>query len=496
MTRHSVRPPHGSWRALQLVSLAFVAALASEGRAGPMTNFQGSATGVFNAPSGGVTTGVGTNFFTWGTGNPSTLRFDGKSFSVTTPTGFIYGAAAQNSRPAFSLGTLTYYNGTIATGTGADGVRLDVSTGLTVPVATSNVTVPSNLTLINTPNTDDPQASADQVYLPKNLPPVVVTTVGGAKISIEPVGFANPTAGGFTTAIDLFSVLEQASASADFIAKIASPCEPIVRGGVKTAISASSKAMTATFTPNFTLSTTDAAKLCGYDHFNWLQIITTDPYPPGSQRPPYFDPPIGGGPAFGGCADDLPFYWDERLCPTNSYSLSSNVTSTALSYSDMPSEPRLTPTQFLAFTTSLVGVNADSTYEILYTWQWKSNNKGSSGGVFRRTLPVDGDPGGPGSVYGVKLDLSPWDVDPGVRSVWTSTGALNADNGIGLRASGDVNADGKVDCTDLALVKAAFGSRQGQAAYNPAADFDGNGVVDARDLATVSRALPAGSTCR
>ena len=60
---------------------------------------------------------------------------------------------------------------------------------------------------------------------------------------------------------------------------------------------------------------------------------------------------------------------------------------------------------------------------------------------------------------------------------------------------GDVNGDGIVDCSDLRLVKAAFGSRQGQPAYNAAADVNGDGVVNIVDLSTVARALPAGSTC-
>ena len=459
----------------------------------PMTKFEGSATGVFNAPAGGVTSGVGTNFFTWGTGDPSNLRFVGRNFTVTTPTGYIYGAAAQNSRPAFSLGTLTFYNGTIPRGTGSDGVRLDVSTGLTVPVPTGTVVVPSTLTLINTPNTADPVASADQVFLPKNLPPVVVSTVGGAKISIEPIGFANPTAGGFTSVIDRFSVLEQASASADLVAKIASPCEPIVRNGVATAIAG--KTMNATFTPKFSLSMVDAAKLCGYDHFTWYQVITTDPYPPGGQVPPYIDPPVGGGPAFGGCADDLPFYWDERLCPPNAYSLSANTTANTVTYSDTPTEGRLTAGQFLAFTTSLVGVNTDNTYEILYTWSWKSNNTGGAGGVFRRTLPGDSDTGGVGGVYDVKTNLNPWQIPINIRNIWRVTGALNADIGLDLRKPGDVNADGVVTCADLAAVRAAFGARLGDARYAPEADLDNNGLIDVRDLAVVSRAVPAGTVC-
>jgi len=50
-------------------------------------------------------------------------------------------------------------------------------------------------------------------------------------------------------------------------------------------------------------------------------------------------------------------------------------------------------------------------------------------------------------------------------------------------------------CADLALVKAAFGSKVGQTTYNPVADVNKDGVVNIIDLSTVARALPAGTAC-
>jgi len=64
-----------------------------------------------------------------------------------------------------------------------------------------------------------------------------------------------------------------------------------------------------------------------------------------------------------------------------------------------------------------------------------------------------------------------------------------------LRLLGDVNSDGKVDCADLAVVKASYGKRSGQPGFDPRADVNNDGVVDARDLAYVSQKLPAGTTC-
>lgn len=60
---------------------------------------------------------------------------------------------------------------------------------------------------------------------------------------------------------------------------------------------------------------------------------------------------------------------------------------------------------------------------------------------------------------------------------------------------GDVNGDGKVDCIDLAIIKASFGKRSGQPGFDARADVNKNGVVDIRDLSFVSQKLPVGSHC-
>lgn len=60
---------------------------------------------------------------------------------------------------------------------------------------------------------------------------------------------------------------------------------------------------------------------------------------------------------------------------------------------------------------------------------------------------------------------------------------------------GDRNGDGVVNCADLAIVKASFGKKTGQAGFDPRADVNGDGVVNILDLAAVAKALPAGTTC-
>ncbi len=60
---------------------------------------------------------------------------------------------------------------------------------------------------------------------------------------------------------------------------------------------------------------------------------------------------------------------------------------------------------------------------------------------------------------------------------------------------GDVNGDGLVNCTDLAIIKASFGKKTGQTGFDQRADVNLDNVVDVRDLAIVSRQLPTGTRC-
>jgi Right handed beta helix region len=50
---------------------------------------------------------------------------------------------------------------------------------------------------------------------------------------------------------------------------------------------------------------------------------------------------------------------------------------------------------------------------------------------------------------------------------------------------GDVDGDGHVGLTDLALLLTAFGSCSGDPGFNPGADFDANGCIELTDLATL-----------
>ena len=64
-----------------------------------------------------------------------------------------------------------------------------------------------------------------------------------------------------------------------------------------------------------------------------------------------------------------------------------------------------------------------------------------------------------------------------------------------IRLTGDANGDGAVNCVDIAVVRAAFGKRTGQPGFNPAADFNNDGVIDIRDLSYVAQRLAGGTRC-
>jgi len=79
----------------------------------------------------------------------------------------------------------------------------------------------------------------------------------------------------------------------------------------------------------------------------------------------------------------------------------------------------------------------------------------------------------------------------GTPTSFSDTQTLTATGGI----LGDVNGDGVVNCTDMAIVKASFGKKVGQLGFDPRADVNGDGVVNVLDLSIVARQLPAGTTC-
>lgn len=181
------------------------------------SSVEGDVTGIFvnPIPNTAVVSGVGTNYFTWGEGAlgspPSSLRFTGTKFST-------------DFEKVFSLGTLTFFNGTIWVGTQADAIDLVVTITFTTPSGI-NKAFTQTLRLINTLNTDDPQESADIVFLPTSFPDTTFV-VDGIEYTLIILGFGSINGGGFVQT-GSFHVFEGGTASAQLIGKITTPfCIP------------------------------------------------------------------------------------------------------------------------------------------------------------------------------------------------------------------------------------------------------------------------------
>lgn len=174
---------------------------------------EGASTGIFVnpiGPSGMVTTGVGTNFFTWGTG-PSSLGFLGSTIATEFDT-------------AFSFGTLSFHNGGNVAGTSAEQVDLSVNLALTSPSGISQDFV-YDLSLINTTNTASAYDSADYVLFPSALPSSSFS-VGDIDYTLAFLGFGAITSGGYSL-INEFHVLENADASANLLGMITEQTAPV-----------------------------------------------------------------------------------------------------------------------------------------------------------------------------------------------------------------------------------------------------------------------------
>ena len=173
----------------------------------------GSSSGKFTNPVGDpglVSTGVGTNHFTWGDGtafsSPSNfVDFGGKSISSFTNT-------------PFTVGTFTYFNGTTALGTNATGVEMDVTLNLTDPAGVIQL-FDFQLGITTTTNTTDPAASADIVNLSNSFSSKTFVA-NGKTYTLLLNGFVNQNVTqGFVDAAG-FHVYEGATGTADLQAEI------------------------------------------------------------------------------------------------------------------------------------------------------------------------------------------------------------------------------------------------------------------------------------
>ena len=196
----------GSYRRIWLVpNLAF--GVESSGVPSSLHEFTGSSSGLFKdavAESSSSYTFADGSSFTWGTasgtnGASSWMTYDGTSWE------------GMQAGEMFRLGTLDYFNGTIASGSGATEVTLELTVELQLPDATEIFNI--DLSLDNTPNIQgDADASADYVTI-GNLINDFTTEIDGIEYQLN-LAFGYYGNNGFST-VDQFHVHEGAVATAD-----------------------------------------------------------------------------------------------------------------------------------------------------------------------------------------------------------------------------------------------------------------------------------------
>ena len=220
------------------------------------------------------------------------------------------------------------------------------------------------------------------------------------------------------------------------------------------------------FTPDPSLSVSAVAQAMGYDHFNWIQVITNEPacdplhvYDPAFAVPtkgaavmaPHLDPPLGGytefqfyetqcdGEPCAGPSDNLPYYFDENpntgdplywfMYPTATPRHQINPGGTLDSsmangpqtahimarFYDQPQEACITGSDYMGFVNTLVGVKTGvgqlpSTSDALTSYVWSSNYNGKIGGVKRESLPSWETPYDPNATGGI-FNVAPVDVN-------------------------------------------------------------------------------------
>lgn len=206
-------------------------------------------------------------------------------------------------------------------------------------------------------------------------------------------------------------------------------CQDAIKKSVK--VQANGANIDATFTPNLGLTLAQAAELCGFKTFDWIQKVTHQADPSEffarnlggafrsnvnghvrltSATTPYSDPPQGGGYDDGNPPDfSFPFYYD----PNND--LPQHQTATGMTFHDAPSDGCLPhgfdagtakcdntsepAGSFGGYSTRLAGVNFDGTAKNLGNgFTWTSNYNGTTGGVHIRKTDQPADNNGTGGV--------------------------------------------------------------------------------------------------
>jgi hypothetical protein len=304
------------------------------------------------------------------------------------------------------------------------------------------VSVQTGGTPLQITTTSLPGASSGSPY-----PPTRLTATGGSGADYEwsvssgslPAGFTLSSAGVLSST----GIPAAAANSYSFTVQVTDPAgnlatQPLTLTvgtscPVYVFLSLSGQYMQATFIPPNQETLNQYAAACGYDHFNWQQQITTLPGPSpfkpnesilinpanlcttsngcsandGSLMAtpsfPLYDPVPGSYTYMNLSYDPYPFVYPSSgltagatctihgNCPLFPYVV--NQSGTTLSMVDAPADQDLFPGDFVAFSTSLVGVDYQGNAHTLSSWSWKSTYNGTAGGVSQTASIYPIDPG-------------------------------------------------------------------------------------------------------
>lgn len=203
-------------------------------------------------------------------------------------------------------------------------------------------------------------------------------------------------------------------------------CRSVLNKGLqKPVLSDNGRRIDADFTPNMGYTLAQAAQLCGFKDFDWVQKVRVP-------RPsPYYtkggtnlvglftDPPPGGYRGEPAALNTYPYYWGPSLPVTNDFSLAAHQTATTLDFSDRPGDMCLpggsgkgcfgktAPAgSKLMFSTRLVGIQQNNApYDVKIGFQWTDTFNGSVGGISVLTNLQPIDPGsGTGGIAVTEVD--------------------------------------------------------------------------------------------
>lgn len=205
-----------------LCRIAIVASFCLATASVQAVTFDGTSSGTFQnpvGPGGMVVSGIGTSTVLFGDGanfgtGPSSLSFLGSAFSTPAET-------------LFSLGQLTYFNGTTTVGSEMNNVDLQITLSFTSPSGLNEIfSYPLLITM--TPNSSGSAAGdADFVTLPSFSQ--TVFTDAGINYTLE-VGFGQFTGSGYILGNE-FHVYENASATAPLVGRITENIPGVPDGG-------------------------------------------------------------------------------------------------------------------------------------------------------------------------------------------------------------------------------------------------------------------------